>query len=325
MAVRPLLDELIVEQATNYIKAHANGDKPFYTYVSLSHVHMPEEAHPDFNQTDPSRLGPYADLMAEQDYRVGQIVDCVDQAGISDNTLIVFSSDNGGLESAGVPTSGAAAPPAGSGGLLHPAIGGQLSDRRDGPLARQGPGRRGERRDLHRHDWYKTFAALAGASDKVPTDRPIDGIDASPFLLGKSQSPVATRSCSSGRHGELMSAKCKNIKVVHMYCEGMEQPIVMPSFPLHLRPRERSVREIQPDQLQVGRRFHVPLAPSRRRRVGEDRRRVPAHQAWLRVQGIPTALSTSWTRARRLLRRMNCTTRSGERRSRRNDGCPCRE
>jgi arylsulfatase len=36
------------------------------------------------------------------------------------------------------------------------------------------------------HDWYTTFAALAGASDKVPTDRPIDGIDASRFLLGES-------------------------------------------------------------------------------------------------------------------------------------------
>jgi hypothetical protein len=37
-------------------------------------------------------------VMAEQDYLVGQIVDCVEQAGISDNTLIVFSSDNAALD-----------------------------------------------------------------------------------------------------------------------------------------------------------------------------------------------------------------------------------
>ena len=37
---------------------------------------------------------------------------------------------------------------------------------------------------LTAHDWYKTFAALADASDKVPTDRPLDGVDASEFLLG---------------------------------------------------------------------------------------------------------------------------------------------
>jgi hypothetical protein len=36
---------------------------------------------------------------------------------------------------------------------------------------------------LSAHDWYTTFAALTGASDKVPTDRPIDGIDASALVL----------------------------------------------------------------------------------------------------------------------------------------------
>ena len=51
--------------------------------------------HPDFNQTDPSRLGEYADVIAEMDFRVGQIVDAVEQAGTADNTLVVFSSDNG--------------------------------------------------------------------------------------------------------------------------------------------------------------------------------------------------------------------------------------
>ncbi len=40
---------------------------------------------------------------------------------------------------------------------------------------------------LSAHDWYKTFAALAGASDKVPADRPLDGVDASKFLLGESE------------------------------------------------------------------------------------------------------------------------------------------
>jgi hypothetical protein len=51
------------------------------------------------------------------------------------------------------------------------------------------------------HDWYKTFAALAGASDKVPTDRPMGGVDASQFLLGEATPPVATRACSWGRTG----------------------------------------------------------------------------------------------------------------------------
>ena len=53
------------------IQRAAKGDKPFFTYVALSHIHPPEKAHPDFDQTDPTRLGIYADLIAEMDHRVG--------------------------------------------------------------------------------------------------------------------------------------------------------------------------------------------------------------------------------------------------------------
>ena len=51
--------------------------------------------HPDFDQTSPERLAIFADIIAEMDHRVGQIIDCVHEAGIADNTVIVLSSDNG--------------------------------------------------------------------------------------------------------------------------------------------------------------------------------------------------------------------------------------
>ncbi len=114
MEVRPLLDELIVAKATDFIKRQAKGGKPFFTYVGLSHVHPPEQAHPDFDQTNPARLGLYADLMAEMDYRVGQVVDCVDEAGIADNTIIVGAATtrsgrtSGGFQRALTPTPGIA-------------------------------------------------------------------------------------------------------------------------------------------------------------------------------------------------------------------------
>jgi arylsulfatase A-like enzyme len=57
-------------------------------------MHPPEKVHPDFDQTSPARLGEYADMIAEMDHRLGQIVDCVEEAGIADNTITVFSSDN---------------------------------------------------------------------------------------------------------------------------------------------------------------------------------------------------------------------------------------
>jgi arylsulfatase len=44
--VRPLLDELFVGKATEFIKREAASDKPFYTYIALSHMHPPEKAPP---------------------------------------------------------------------------------------------------------------------------------------------------------------------------------------------------------------------------------------------------------------------------------------
>jgi len=67
---------------------------------------------------------------------------------------------------------------------------------------------------LSAHDRYTTFAALVGASDKVPTDRPIDGIDASRFLLGESTTSGRESILFFGPDGSLMSVKWRNIKAV---------------------------------------------------------------------------------------------------------------
>ena len=229
MEVRPLLDELIVGKATDYIMAQAGSGRPFFTYIGLSHVHPPEAVHPDFDQTSPERLGLYADLMAEMDHRVGQIVDCVEQAGIADNTLIVFSSDNaiGFMDEFGGGSNGPF-----RGDFMTPPWEGS---NRTFAMARW-PGKvpAGKVTDqmLSAHDWYKTFAALAGASGKVPTDRPMDGVDASDFLLGRSDKTGRTTLLFFGPDGSLMAGKWHNIKAIFRYCEGIDKPIVEPSFPM---------------------------------------------------------------------------------------------
>ena len=230
LEVRPLLDELIVGKATDYIKRAAKGNKPFFTYVALSHVHPPEKAHPAFDQTDPTRIGMYADLIAEMDYRVGQIIDCVEEAGISENTLIVFSSDNASLY---VPSSG-------FGGSNGPWRGDFFTPPSEGSMRvpamvrwpTKVPAGIVTEEMLSAHDWYKTFATLAGASDKVPTDRPMDGVDASKFLLGETKRTGREALLFFGPDGSLMSVKWRNIKIWLRYSEDIEKPIVTPQFPL---------------------------------------------------------------------------------------------
>jgi arylsulfatase len=214
MEVRPLLEELITGKAIDYIKRQAAAGKPFFTYVGLSHTHPPEASHPDFDQTSPKRLGAYADIMAEIDHRVGQIVDCVEEAGIADNTLIVYSSDN-------------TATPEGQrhdiqGGSNGPWRGSFMdlpwegSYRTAAMVRWPGTVPAGVVSDelLPCHDWYKTFAALAGAGDKVPTDRPMDGVDASEFLLGKNDSTGRETLLHFGPDGEVWSSKWRTVKAV---------------------------------------------------------------------------------------------------------------
>jgi arylsulfatase A-like enzyme len=230
LEVRPLLDELIVGKATDYIKRAAAGDKPFFTYIALSHLHPPEKVHPDFDQTNPSRLGGYADLIAEMDYRVGQIVDCVDQAGIAEKTLIVFSSDNGAGLIDAAPQGGSSGP--WRGGFMTPPWEGSMRV----PAMVRWPGKVPagvvSEEMLSAHDWYKTFAALAGAADKVPTDRPMDGVDASKFLLGESKTTGRESLLFFGPDGSLMSSKWRQVKAVFRYCEGIAEPILQPQFPM---------------------------------------------------------------------------------------------
>jgi arylsulfatase len=261
LEVRPFLDELIVEKATGYIKEHANDDKPFFTYIALSHMHPPERCHPDFDQTSPDRLGAYADTIAEMDHRVGQIVDCVKEAGIADNTIVVFSSDNatGGVDTR--PAMGGSNGPFRGNFFTQPFEG---SYRVGAMVSWPGKVPAGVVSDemFTAHDWYKTFAALAGASDKVPTDRPIDGVDASQFLLGQSQKSGREGLVFIGPDGECWAAKWRNLKAVFHYTEGISHPVVKPQLPMFfdLESDPQEQYNLLEDKLDMAWMFGIALA-----------------------------------------------------------------
>ncbi|MBT1689915.1 sulfatase family protein [Dawidia soli] len=68
-------------------------DKPFFLFYSFHDIHVPRMPHADF--VGKSTLGPRGDAIAQVDWVVGQIVAALKQKGLADNTLIVFTSDNG--------------------------------------------------------------------------------------------------------------------------------------------------------------------------------------------------------------------------------------
>jgi len=81
-------------------------------------------------------------------------------------------------------------------------------------------------------DWLPTLATMAGASNLVPKDRPIDGIDASAFMLGKSETTGRDSYMFFGIDGELMSIKWTVYKTIFRYSENVEKPYSKPQFPM---------------------------------------------------------------------------------------------
>jgi arylsulfatase A-like enzyme len=81
-------------------------------------------------------------------------------------------------------------------------------------------------------EWLPTLASLIGASEQVPDDRPMDGVDASAFLLGQSPTTGRDQVIYFGSDADVMSVKWKTMKVVFRYSESTSGPIVKPQWPL---------------------------------------------------------------------------------------------
>ena len=92
LETRARMDEQIAARTAAFITRNAQANKPFFTYVCFTQVHPPLLPHPDFKGK--SGGGTYSDAMAELDYRTGQVLDAIDQAGVAEDTIVVWSSDN---------------------------------------------------------------------------------------------------------------------------------------------------------------------------------------------------------------------------------------
>ena len=85
-----MADEFVAE-AKSYIADHK--DEPFFLYFASQDIHVPRAPHPRFKgKTD---LGYRGDAMVQFDWATGEIMKALDDHGLADNTIVIFSSDNG--------------------------------------------------------------------------------------------------------------------------------------------------------------------------------------------------------------------------------------
>ena len=94
LETRPTMCQKVTEHTTAYIAERAAAGKPFFAYVGYPEMHPPVMPHPDFLGKSSSGPDTYSAMLREMDFRVGQILDAIQKAGIEDNTIVILSSDN---------------------------------------------------------------------------------------------------------------------------------------------------------------------------------------------------------------------------------------
>jgi len=174
------LTDYYTDEAIKVIEANRN--RPFFLYLAHWGIHNPLQAtredYDAFPHIEDHTLRVYAGMIRALDRSVGRIRQALADNGLSDNTLIVFTSDNGGAGYIGLPD------------VNKPFRGWKLNHFEGGihvPFMASWPARIAPGTvvpdPVHHFDLFPTFAAAGGAA--LPTDRKLDGVDLLPFVRGE--------------------------------------------------------------------------------------------------------------------------------------------
>jgi arylsulfatase A-like enzyme len=235
---RRLMDAELTRRSIGFMERQARAKKPFFAFASLTQPHYP--TLPNLMFSGKTGNGDWADMLAEMDHNVGQMLDAVDRLGLRDNTIVIFASDNGAEFIQ--PFDGWAGPWRGQyftaweGGIRVPFL-----IRWPGKM----PAGRVSNEIVHGVDLFPTLARIVGAD--VPNDRPIDGVDQSEFFLGKTE--------KSSREGiliwvdnRLQAVKWRNYKLHFYQQENMFSAPVKLAIPflldLYTNPREDESKRV---------------------------------------------------------------------------------
>jgi arylsulfatase len=207
--MRPEIDRELTDKAIDFMRRQAAADNPFFVYLPYTQTHMPVVPSKDF--AGKSGNGDWGDVLMQIDAYVGELLETIDDLGISDNTIFVFTSDNGPEMLPG--HNGWGGPWRGS---YFTGLEGSLRV----PFIMRWPGKvqagSVSNEIVHALDMFATFANVAGGD--VPDDRVIDSIDQLDFLTGRQE--------KSNRDGfivyvgaELFGIKWRNWKMMFQEVE----------------------------------------------------------------------------------------------------------
>ncbi|MEN3940545.1 sulfatase [Prosthecobacter sp. SYSU 5D2] len=208
----------ITEKSVSFIRR--NEKKPFFLYVPHIMPHVPIFASERFKGKSPHGL--YADVVEELDWSVGMILAAVEQAGVADNTLVIFMSDNGPFLSYG-----------NHAGVAAPLREGKLTSYDGGvrvPFIVRWPGKvlAGKVNDelFTAMDLMPTFMAWGEDAEPATSTKTLDGKDVSDLLLGKGDAKSPHEAIAVYAGAELQAIRTGEWKLhfAHPYITPHETP-----------------------------------------------------------------------------------------------------
>ncbi|XP_072025242.1 arylsulfatase-like [Amphiura filiformis] len=213
------LTRTFVEDAKTFIGQHHKTriDKPFFLFMSFAHPHVNLFSNKNFNGS--SQRGVYGDNIREMSWGVGEIMREIKRLGFDENTLVLFSSDNGGqLELCNE---------GGDNGIFRGGKGNFFDGGLRVPGIVRWPGHirpgRINTQVISQMDIFPTFVQLAGGN--IPHDRVIDGQDVRHLLSLQSSSYEAKNPTS----------KSSNHEPLFFYCNDKLFAVRYGNFKFHYR------------------------------------------------------------------------------------------
>jgi arylsulfatase A-like enzyme len=206
--MRANIDNELVDKSIEFMRRQKAAGKPFFLYLPFSMGHVPNLPSAPFKGK--SRIGNYGDKMMEGDYHVGQILDTLKELGVDETTIVVFASDNGPYGESAREFGNQGTPDMGNSGPFR----GELGEVTEGAIRTAAiirwPGQVKPNTTSYAMfsimDFLPTFAHIIGG--RMPTDRPIDGVDQTDVVLGNS-AMGHRESLLSFIGGELVAARWK--------------------------------------------------------------------------------------------------------------------
>ena len=236
-------DDDFAATASDFIKRQTTAGKPFFVWLNFTHMHL-------FTHTKPESVGqagrwqsPYHDTMIDHDKNVGQMLDLLDELGISEDTFVMYSTDNGPHRNSWP-----------DGGMTP--FRSEKNTNWEGafriPLLARWPGKieAGSTANgiVQHHDWLPTFLEMAGAPDVVDKLKKgykaigrtyknhIDGVSLLSYITGKTKDSPRNFFFYFSDDGDMLGMRYDNWKLVFMEqrCQGTLQVWAEPFTRLRL-------------------------------------------------------------------------------------------